>query len=117
MWRKVRLELARCHDFPDGSGRHGYELSLPLSAAGKLDRAGFEKDRRGAGFRRFWGDEEERHGVLRHRRPGWRLSFAPGEEADEVIFRGDEHRFAIGNYVSIKEHDGETRTFRVAAVT
>jgi hypothetical protein len=116
MLRKVRLELARCHDFPEGSRRHGYELTLPLNAAGKLDRAGFDKDRQSAGFRRFWGDEEDRHGMLVHHRAGWQLSFAGGEGADEVIFRGDQHRFVIGDYVSIKELDGETRTFRVAAV-
>ena len=117
MLRKVRLELARCHHFPEGSRRHGYELSLPLTPAGKLDRDGFEKDRRRAGFRRFWGEEEEHHGLLLHRGEGWRLSFAAGDEVDEVIFRGDEHRFVVGDYVSIKEHDGETRTFRVATVT
>lgn len=117
MLRKVRLELARCHDFPEGSPRHGYELTLPLTAAGKLDRNGFEKHRQGVGFRRFWGDEEEREGVVIHHRAGWRLSFANGDGADEVIFRGDQHRFAVGDYVSIKELDSETRTFRVAAVT
>lgn len=117
MLRKVRLELARCHDFPEGSGRHGYELALPLSATGKLDRHGFERDRQRTVFRRFWGDEDERQGVLTHRHAGWRLSFGDGESADEVIFRGDQHRFAVGDYVSITELDGETRTFRVAAVT
>jgi hypothetical protein len=117
MLRKVRLELARCHDFPEGSRRHGYELNLPLTSAGKLDRNAFEKDRPRAGFHRFWGSEEERQGVLFHHRQGWRLSFSAGDEADEVIFRGDDHRFTVGDYVSIKEHDGETRTFRVVAVS
>ena len=28
--RKIRLELARDHDFPDGSRHHGYELVAPL---------------------------------------------------------------------------------------
>jgi hypothetical protein len=117
MLHKVRLELARCHDFPEGSRRHGYELALPLTRAGKLDRAEFDKNRERAGFRRFWGDEEERQGALVHQRAGWRLSFAEGGEGDEIIFRGDDHRFVVGDYVSIKELDGETRTFRVAAVT
>jgi len=117
MLRNVRLELARCHDFPEGSRRHGYELALPLTAAGKLDREGFDKNRERAGFRRFWGDEEERQGVLAHHRAGWQLSFVGGAGVDEVIFRGDQHRFVVGDYVSIKELDGETRTFRVAAVT
>jgi hypothetical protein len=32
------------------------------------------------------------------------------------IFRADTHHFAVGDYVSIKEQDGVTRTFRIAAV-
>ena len=38
MIRQVRLELARCHEFPEGSKDHGYELSLPLTRDGHLDR-------------------------------------------------------------------------------
>jgi hypothetical protein len=34
-----------------------------------------------------------------------------------MIFKGDQHRFVTGEYVSITERDGVTRTFRVAAVT
>jgi hypothetical protein len=125
MIRHVRLEVARCHEFPEGSREHGYELALPLTADGRLDRESWLTHRDSVGFRRFWDDEEER-GVLKHARRGWTLSFAPGSFApgsfapgtddDEVIFKGDEHRFAEGEYVSIKERDGITRTFRVASV-
>jgi hypothetical protein len=38
------------------------------------------------------------------------------EEEEEPIFRFDRHRFAIGDYVSVTEHDGVQRTFRVAEV-
>ena len=31
-------------------------------------------------------------------------------------YRFDQHVFKPGEYVSIKEHDGETRTFKVVAV-
>lgn len=113
--RRVRLEMARCHEFPEGSQDHGYELSLPLTAEGRLDRDAFARHRDDARFRRFWGREEEQ-GHLRHGRHGWALAFQPGNEDDEVIFKGDEHRFAEGEYVSIKERDGVTRTFRVAKI-
>jgi hypothetical protein len=115
MLRKVKLELARCHEFPEGSAEHGYELDVPLTATGKLDHDSWLKHRHVASFRRFWGDDEKR-GELRHDRRSWYLSFAPASAEDEVIFRGDEHRFAVGEYLSIKEHDGITRTFRVASV-
>jgi hypothetical protein len=115
MIKHVRLELARCHEFPDGSAHHGYELALPLTADGHLDREAWLKQRDDVGFRRFWGDDEQR-GVLKHARRGWSLAFAAGTDDDEVIFKGDEHRFLKGEYISIKERDGITRTFRVAAV-
>ena len=115
MLRQVRLETARCHEFPEGSSDHGYELSLPLTLDGRLDRDAWLKHRDSVGFRRFWGVEME-HGQLKHARRGWTLAFAPGTDDDEVIFKGDEHRFAEGEYVSIKERDGITRTFRVVSV-
>jgi hypothetical protein len=115
MIRHVRLEAARCHEFPEGSQEHGYELALPLTADGRLDRESWLTHRDSVGFRRFWDGGEEQ-GVLKHARRGWTLSFAPGTDDDEVIFKGDAHRFAEGEYVSIKERDGVTRTFRVVTV-
>jgi hypothetical protein len=115
MMREVRLELARCHEYPEGSSSHGYELRAPLTPEGKLDRNAFAKHRHESGFRRFWGDAEE-SGQIRHGHRGWTLSFAAGGEDDEVIFRGDAHRFTVGEYVSIAERDGQTRTFRVVSV-
>jgi hypothetical protein len=114
MIRKVRLEVARCHEFPEGSSAHGYELYLPLAPDGRLDRDLWLKHRQESSFRRFWGDEEET-GHLKHGRHGWSLAF-PDEATSEAIFRGDEHRFAPGEYLSIEERDGVTRTFRVVAV-
>lgn len=115
MIRQVRLELARCHEFPMGSSDRGYELSLPLTAEGRLDRDTWLKHHDPVGFRRFWGGEVAR-GQLRHGRRGWTLAFDPGTDDDELIFRGDEHRFVEGDYVSINERDGITRTFRVVSV-
>jgi hypothetical protein len=115
MIRQVRLEMARCPEFPEGSSYHGYELSIPLTRGGRLDPDAWLKHRAETGFRRFWAGEEER-GQLRHDRRGWTLAFEAGGDADEVIFKGDAHRFTAGEYVSIKERDGITRTFHIAAV-
>ena len=115
MIRKVRLELARCHEFPTGSPDRGYELSLPLTADGRLDRGAWLKHRDALHFHRFRGGVEE-PGRLKHGRRGWSLAFDPGADEDELIFKGDEHRFAEGEYVSIRERDDVTRTFRVASV-
>jgi len=115
MMRNVRLELARCIEFPDGSSAHGYELRVPLGRDGKLERDEWHKHRGESGFRRFWGGDDE-YGEIKHGHRGWVLSFKPGTEDDEVIFKGDEHRFIAGEYVSVKERDGLTRTFHVAGV-
>ena len=113
--RRVRLEMARCHEFPEDSEDHGYELSLPLGPKGYLDHDHWMRQRKEAVFHRFWGGEEQ-HGQLRHGREGWTLAFTDGAGGKEVIFKGDRHRFIEGEYVSIRESDGITRTFRVAAV-
>lgn len=115
MLHRVRLELARCHDFPNGSTAHGYELTLPLAKDGTLDRELWQKHRKESAFRRFWGDDEAL-GQLTHRHAGWALLFHDGGDA-EVIFQAEKHHFVAGDYVSIKERDGATRTFRVASVT
>jgi hypothetical protein len=115
MMRTVRLELARCHDFPKGSKNHGYELRVPLTWGGRLDAKAIPENRDEVTFHRFWGGEDAL-GHVRHGQRGWVLSFGPGGEADELIFRGDQHRFTTGEYVSIEERDGQTRTFRVTSV-
>jgi hypothetical protein len=116
MIRQVRLELARCHEFPEGSSAHGYSLALPLTQDGYLDKDELHRHREPLHFSRFWGSDNE-GGVLRHGHRGWVLALGSGaSEEDEVLFKGDRHRFAEGDYVSIAERDGETRTFRVAAV-
>jgi len=113
MLRTVRLELARCRDFPEGSPTHGYELRIPLDARGKLDVGEMPAHRHETTFRRFWGGEDET-GRVHHDHRGWKLAFSGGPE--EIIFKGDVHRFLPGDYVSIAERDGETRTFRVITV-
>jgi len=114
MMRTVKLELARCHEFPEGSALHGYEMHLPIRADGKIDHEAWPKYKYNSDFCRFWGGEEE-HGRIKHGPKGWTLAFV-GTDPEEVIFRGDTHRFMTGEYVSIRERDGVTRTFRVTSV-
>lgn len=112
----IRLELARTREFPDGSAAHGYEFTAPLDAEGHLDMKGWEADKLTCTVWRFWNGEDDEHGQLVHGRGGWAFSYDPGEGDDEPIFKFDRHVFLHGEYVSITEHDGVTRPFRVAWV-
>jgi hypothetical protein len=113
---RIRLELARTAEFPEGSNRHGYEFVAPLNGDGHLDQADWQAHRQDCRVRRFWAGDTDEHGHLVHRGKGWAFHYEDTDEEDEPIFRFDLHRFAEGEYVSITEHDGEQRTFRVVSV-
>ena len=115
--KHIRLELARTPDFPEGSARHGYEFVAPLDDKGHLHTLDWPAQKGACTVRRFWQGMDDEHGALIHRRDGsWAFSYAPGEDDDEPIFKFDRHRFTIGEYVTITEHDGVARPFRVARV-
>ena len=115
--KRIRLELARDHDFPDGSRERGYELIAPIDASDHLAANEWRQERDRCRVRRFWAGDEE-HGKLVHRPGGtWAIDYDPrSAEDDEPGYRFDKHRFASGEYVSFREHDGVMRTFRVVSV-
>ena len=115
--KRIRLELARDHDFPDGSRERGYDLIAPIDDDDHLIAEEWRKEREKCRVRRFWAGAEEM-GHLVHKRGGtWAFDYDPkAEEDDEPGFRFDQHRFAPGEYVSLKEHDGVMRTFRIVSV-
>lgn len=115
----VRLELARTPEFPDGSSLHGYEFVAPLTPEGHLDAEGWKKHRKRCRVRRFWEGEATEQGHLVHRRGGtWAFHYdvLGDPEEDEPGFKFDQHVFKEGEYVSLREQDGELRTFRVVSI-
>ena len=110
----IRLELARTPEFPEGSQKHGYEFVAPLRADGHIDRDEWQRYRQACSVLRFWDDADDEHGVL-IRGPGehWAFSYAVGDADDEPIQRFASHAFREGEYVTITEHDGVARPFRV----
>jgi hypothetical protein len=113
---KIRLELARTPEFPEGSADCGYEFIAPLDRAGHLDSRAWSRDKEKCTVRRFWLRENDEHGRLRHHPGGvWAFSYR-GEESEEPIFRLDKHVFQTGAYVSVTEHDGIARPFKVVDV-
>lgn len=115
--QRILLTLARTRESPEGDPRHGYELVAPLDVNGQLDAEAWQRVKSACTVRRFAPGEDDEHGHLIHnRRRAWVFSYAPGEDDDEPIFRLSDHRFVEGEYISITEHDGVTRPFRVASV-
>ena len=113
----VRLELARTKEFPDGSHKHGYEFTAPLDADGHLDAVEWKLFGQACTVLRFWDGSDDERGQLVHTRGGrWAFSYAPGEADDEPIFRFDKHTFRAGEYITITEHDGVARPFKVTWV-
>jgi hypothetical protein len=114
--KTVRLELARNPGFPEGAADCGYEIRVPLDTAGHIDLAAFRKQPGACTVRRFWHGEDDQSGEVIHGRHGWAFSYGPGEEDDEPLYRLDSHLMRAGEYVTIREYDGPTYTFRVARV-
>ncbi|MBD8892902.1 hypothetical protein [Roseibium litorale] len=116
--KKIRLNLARTKEFPNGSAQHGYEFTAPLDDTGHIDATAWKKERDHCRVRRFWAGEEEDIGHLVHR-PGGSWAFRydiDGDEDDEAGYRFGAHPFEPGEYVSIKDEDGEMHTFQVVTV-
>ncbi len=115
-WQRVRLELARSRDFPEGSTRHGYEMVLPLAPNRHIDRAVLEKDPELCTVHRFWEGEGDSVGQLVRNRGQWMISYASGDADDEPLHRFLNHRFSEGEYVSVRDAHGAEHAFRVVAV-
>ncbi|MCW2308084.1 hypothetical protein [Rhodobium gokarnense] len=116
--KKIRLNLARTKEHPGGSSLHGYEFIAPLDDNGHIDPVEWKKQRMHCRVRRFWGDEEEDLGHLVHRRGGtWAFHYdIDGDEDDEAGYKFGEHPFRPGEYVSIRDEDGDLYTFQVVTV-
>lgn len=110
----IRLELARTHDFPEGSTARQYLLTLPLDDDDRIDAAAIEAEPARATVRRIWDGEPDRHGYVIRTERGWALSYALGEEDDEPIFHLETHPIRIGEYLTLTENEGEVQPFRIA---
>jgi hypothetical protein len=120
-FKRIRLNLARSKDFPEGSARHGYEFVAPLDVESHIDPVLWKQHREHCGVRRFWENEPDETGRLVHRPGGqggvWKFDYDPaGNDDDEAGYRFGAHLFRPGEYVSIRDEDGVMHTFVVATV-
>jgi hypothetical protein len=118
MLSKIRLELARTKDHPEGAQNIGYQFTAPLDAKGMIDAELWHENRAKCRVLRFRpeGPDETGHLV---RKPGGSWAFHydihgdPND--DESGYRFGSHAFIKGEYVSINEDD-ELITYRVTQV-
>jgi hypothetical protein len=121
-FKRIRLNLARSKEYPNGSTRHGYEFVAPLDANGHIDAKLWDQHRDHCRVRRFWIGEDDEIGFLVHKPGGaeharWVFDYdASTTDDDESGYRFGSHSFAPGEYVSISEDDGELHTFKVMSV-
>lgn len=121
-FKRIRLNLARSKEFPQGSPRHGYEFVAPLTVDGHIDDEQWKKDRAHCRVRRFWEGEEDEVGQVMYNPRGpeggrWFFDYDPDDsDDDERGYRFATHVFRPGEYVSIRGEDGEMHTFQVVSV-
>jgi hypothetical protein len=114
---RVVLRLGRNPDqgYPDGDDHIGYVLQAPLDKDGYLNSVLWRAKREECTVRRFHTHEVPATGWLRCRGDNWYFWYDEEEEGpDEPLFKLAAHRLAPGEYVTIREGDGDAMTFRVA---
>ncbi len=114
----IRLELAREPGHPIGDSEHGYDILAPLLDDGHIDGDLATKNRDKCRVRCFRSGKEDAIGKLL-RGPGgrWYIDYDDTRsDDDEAGFRFGQEKFIVGEYVSIKENDGEMHTFQVMRV-
>ncbi len=120
--RRIRLNLARSKEIPTGSVQHGYEFVAPLDLDGRIDPDRWKVARDKCWVRRFWAGEPDEMGRLVHKPGGrdharWIFDYdGASDDDDEAGYRFGSHAFVPGEYVSIRDEDGDMHTFQVVAV-
>lgn len=114
---RVVLRLGRNPDagFPDGDDAYGYVIMAPLNAEHRLDAAFWREHRDACTVRRFHPKETAADGWLRHRGENWYFWYDEEDEGpEEPLFKLGAHELRPGEYVTLREGDGDVLTFRVA---
>ncbi len=101
--------------FPEGSDEYGYVIHAPLDASAKLDPTLWSDTRERCTVRRFHPHEAPADGWLRHRGANWYFWYDEEDEGpEEPLFKLGAHELRPGEYVTVREADGDAITYRVA---
>lgn len=111
---RVILRLGRNPGFPEGDENYGYTIMAPLDADGWLDPTLWKANKEACTVRRFHPKDEAADGWLRHRGDNWYFWYDEEDEGpEEPVFKLGTHRLTTGEYVTVREGDGDVLTFRV----
>lgn len=116
---RIVMRLARNPgtEFAGGDDHRGYALTAPLTPDGRLDEAAYAKARAECVVRRFSPDEDAAEGRLARRGTRWFFDYdREGSDDDEPIHRLGEHKFVVGEYVTVTDEDGRPLTYKVQEV-
>jgi hypothetical protein len=117
---RIVMRLARNPgtEFAEGDDHRGYSRVAPLTPDGHLNEAAYARHREACVVRRFAPDEDPADGRLVRSGSRWSFDYGQSQAADEEpLFRLGQHRFAVGEYVSITDEDGRLLTYKVTEVT
>jgi hypothetical protein len=116
---RIVMRLARNPgtEFAGGDDHRGYSLTAPLTADGHLDEGAYSKAKAECTVRRFAPDEDPVDGRLAKKGQRWFFDYDEEDVADdEPVHRLGEHRFAVGEYVTVTDEDGRPLTYKVVEV-
>lgn len=116
---RIVMRLARNPgtEFAGGDDHRGYALTAPLTPDGMLDADAYAKSRSECVVRRFAPDEDAADGRLSRRGTRWFFDYDDEDTSDdEPVHRLGEHRFAVGEYVTVTDEDGRPLTYKVVEV-
>jgi hypothetical protein len=113
----MRLARNPGTEFAGGDDHRGYTLTAPLTADGHIDAATYARHKDACAVRRFAPDEDPVEGRLAHRGARWFFDYEDGQALDdEPVYRLGDHRFAVGEYVTVTDEDGRPLTYKVVEV-
>ena len=116
---RIVMRLARNPgtEFAGGDDHRGYTLTAPLTVDGHIDEPAYVKARAQCVVRRFTPDEAPAEGRLSRRGKSWFFDYDADETADdEPVHRLGDHRFAVGEYVTVADEDARPLTYKVVEV-
>lgn len=117
---RIVMRLARNPgtEFAGGDDHRGYALTAPLTSDGLIDESAYSGVKGECMVRRFSPDEDPADGRLARRGQRWFFDYDDSSDVDdEPVHRLGEHRFAVGEYVTVTDEDGRPLTYKVVEVT